>query len=228
MLYIKESLLACRSNKSEPLPPLESPCSLLQKWWAPCLLLAFAHNFAALLSSEHYICPAPQRAQLVQGKATEVVFSAGRCAFQTGQRGRASRQTGEQPRGPTEHTGEACSSESKGGPGYHTNTGRPTSLSELSTSVRKGLGLVCWFSYCREQTFRKAGRKGIPQAYGTWNSSREVRLQDSAEALGDWRDQRRRRWEGRWSLASWGEGARGAGWLAVVGPPLQMRGNEIV
>ena len=68
-------------------------------------------TISALLSSPYYICPAPQRAQLVQGKATEVVFSAGRCAFQTGQRGRASRQTGEQPRGPTEHTGEACSSE---------------------------------------------------------------------------------------------------------------------
>lgn len=31
LLYIKESLRACRINKSESLPPLESPCSLLEK-----------------------------------------------------------------------------------------------------------------------------------------------------------------------------------------------------
>lgn len=36
-------------------------------------------------------------------------------------------------KGPTEHTGEACSSESKHGSRHHTSTGQPTSLSELST-----------------------------------------------------------------------------------------------
>lgn len=68
---------------------------------------------------------------------------------------------------PMEHTGEACASESKHGPGHHTHTGRPTSLSELSASVRKGLGLVCCFLTAGSRHSGKLGDRGSRKAYGT-------------------------------------------------------------
>lgn len=52
--------------------------------------------------------------------------------------------------------------------------------------------------------------RGLQQAYGTGDGSREVRLPGSEEALGDRRDQRRR-WREWWRRTNGGDRAGGAG-----------------
>lgn len=50
------SLLICKINKSESFPPLEPPCSLAEKQFAPCLLLAFPCSPSSFLCSLRYTC----------------------------------------------------------------------------------------------------------------------------------------------------------------------------
>lgn len=148
--------------------------------------------------------------------------------IQTEQRGRASRQTGEQPRGPIWSTeGKHALVKANTGPVITHTQRRPASLSELSASVRRGWG---WFavSDCGSRHSGKLGGRGDPlEAYGTQTAP----VRSGSETLRSPRGP-----EGpaeaavKGTVEVWlaGGGSQGAGWLAVVGPPLQMRGNEIV